>query len=71
MPLNCYICDQTNNIALYYILKPDLYFEPSYIDPKFYTQPITEDLKPICEKCLIPFVLERQMGYCLWYLQML
>lgn len=54
----CYICDKNNNISIYYKLKPRL-----YIDPKIYTLPITDDLKPICENCVIEFLFERQMGF--------
>lgn len=57
MTAYCYICNQNENkIALYYQIKFSL-----YIDPKNYTKPITDDLKPICENCLVPFIFKRQM----------
>lgn len=55
---NCYICDEQNDVTIYYKLKPVM-----YIDPKIYTQPLTDDMKPICEKCFIPFIFERQMRF--------
>lgn len=58
MTQNCYICDQIDDIVLYYNLKPVM-----YIDPKMYTKSINDNLKPICEKCLIPFVFKRQLFF--------
>jgi hypothetical protein len=54
----CCFCDQLHTIVLYYDPKFML-----YINPKKYTHSISEDLQPICEKCLILFVFESQFAF--------
>lgn len=50
----CYICSNNNEIVLYYDLQNEL-----YIDPKTYQEQITQDLKQICNKCVINLILTR------------
>ncbi|BCS83675.1 hypothetical protein QLL95_gp0448 [Cotonvirus japonicus] len=57
--MECYHCESIkNNIVLYYLIGQ----YPEYINVQSYDNPIPDQAKPICQDCVVNFLLVRQQG---------
>nr|AEX63181.1 hypothetical protein mv_R979 [Moumouvirus Monve] len=57
--MECYYCEKNkNNICFYYCLKPVTYLESKHYNPQIHSH-----YKPICQDCIIEFILKRQQRF--------